>query len=69
MIKDIIDKNTETKPYSKKLEVLREHFAGCFTAEGAFDIEHFKGMMKDEIDTTTVIEPDLGASLYGALWL
>ena len=45
MIKNIIDKNTEVKPNSKKLEALREYFAGCFTAEGAFDIERFKDMM------------------------
>jgi hypothetical protein len=29
---------------------LKEHFAGCFTAEGAFDIEKFKDMMKGEVD-------------------
>lgn len=38
------------KPNSKKLEALREYFAGCFTADGAFDIERFKDMMKDEVD-------------------
>ena len=38
------------KPNSKKLEALKEYFAGCFTAEGAFDIERFKDMMKDEVD-------------------
>lgn len=40
----------EVKPNSKKLEALREYFAGCFTADGAFDIERFKDMMKDEMD-------------------
>ncbi len=50
MIKDIIDKNAEVKPNSKKLEALREYFAGCFTAEGAFDVERFKEMMKDEVN-------------------
>ena len=40
----------EVKPNSKKLEALKEYFAGCFTAEGAFDIERFKDMMKDEVD-------------------
>lgn len=52
MIKQIIENNAEVKPNSKKSEVLREHFAGCFTAEGAFDIERFKDMMKDEVDIT-----------------
>jgi adenine specific DNA methylase Mod len=50
MIKDIIDKNMEVKPNSKKLEALKEYFAGCFTAEGSFDIERFKDMMKDEVN-------------------
>lgn len=50
MIKQIIEKNMEVKPNSKKLEALKEYFAGCFTAEGAFDIERFKDMMKDEVD-------------------
>lgn len=50
MIKQIIENNTEVKPNSKKLEALREYFAGCFTAEGAFDIERFKDMMKDEVN-------------------
>ena len=40
----------EVKPNSKKLEALKEYFAGCFTAKGAFDIERFRDMMKDEVD-------------------
>ena len=50
MIKQIIDKNSEVKTNSKKLEALKEYFAGCFTKEGTFDIERFKEMMKDEVD-------------------
>ncbi len=50
MIKQIIENNAEVKPNSKKLEALRECFAGCFTAEGAFDVERFKEMMKDEVN-------------------
>ena len=50
MIKQIIDKNVKVKPNSKKLEALKEYFAGCFTKEGAFDIERFKEMMKDEVE-------------------
>ena len=50
MIKQIIENNAEVKPNSKKLEALREYFAGCFTADGAFDIERFKDMMKDEVN-------------------
>lgn len=50
MIKQIIENNAEVKPNSQKLEALKEHFAGCFTAEGAFDIERFKVLMKDEVN-------------------
>lgn len=50
MIRQIIEKNAEVKPNSKKLEALKEYFAGCFTKEGTFDIECFKQMMKDEVD-------------------
>ena len=50
MIKQIIDKNSEVKPNSKKMEALKAYFAGCFTKEGSFDIERFKEMMKDEVD-------------------
>ena len=50
MIKQIIENNAEVKPNSKKLAALREYFPGCFTAEGTFDIERFKEMMKDEVN-------------------
>lgn len=50
MIKQIIENNAEVKPNSQKLETLKEHFAGCFTAEGAFDLERFKELMKDEVN-------------------
>ncbi len=50
MIMQIIDNNNEVKPNSRKLEALKAYFAGCFTAEGAFDIERFKDVMKDEVD-------------------
>ena len=50
MIKQIIENNAEVKPNSQKLEALKEHFAGCFTAEGEFDIERFKELMKDEVN-------------------
>lgn len=50
MIKQIIENNAKVKPNSQKLEALKEHFAGCFTAEGEFDIERFKELMKDEVN-------------------
>jgi len=50
MIKEIIEDNSAIKANSKKLDALKEYFAGCFTATGAFDIEKFKDTMKDEVD-------------------
>lgn len=50
MIKQIIENNAKVKPNSQKFEALKEHFAGCFTAEGEFDIERFKELMKDEVN-------------------
>ena len=52
MIKDILTQNETIKPNSRRLEVLKEHFAGCFTKEGVFDVERFKEMIHDEVDIT-----------------
>ena len=53
MIKQIVENNAGLKPNTKKLEALREYFPGCFTAEGTFDIERFRDVMKDEVDITS----------------
>ena len=50
MIKDIFENNQNVKANSHKIEALREHFAGCFTSDGAFDMERFKEMLRDEVD-------------------
>lgn len=50
MIKDILDNNQNVKANSRKMEALREYFAGCFTSDGAFDMERFKEMLRDEVD-------------------
>lgn len=50
MIKDILVNNQDVKSNSCKMSVLREHFAGCFTPDGAFDMERFKEMLRDEVD-------------------
>ena len=50
MIKDILENNQNVKANSHKMEALREHFAGCFTSDGAFDMERFKEMLRDEVD-------------------
>ena len=50
MIKDILENNQDVKATTYKLAALREHFAGCFTSDGAFDLERFKEMLRDEVD-------------------
>lgn len=50
MIKDILVSNQDVKANSCKMSVLREFFAGCFTSDGAFDMERFKEMLRDEVD-------------------
>lgn len=50
MIKDILEKNQDVRANTTKLAALREHFAGCFTSDGAFDMERFKEMLRDEVD-------------------
>ena len=50
MIKDILVNNQDVKANSCKMSVLREYFAGCFTPDGAFDMERFKEMLRDEVD-------------------
>lgn len=39
MIKDIMMANETVTPNQKEMEILREHFPSCFTADGSFDLE------------------------------
>lgn len=50
MIKEILTNNQDVKANTNKLTALREHFAGCFNSDGAFDLERFKEMLRDEVD-------------------
>ena len=50
MIKDILENNQNVKANSHKMEALREHFAGCFTSDGAFDMERWNFVL-DNIRT------------------
>ena len=54
MIKDILENNQDVKATTYKLAALREHFAGCFTSDGAFDLERFKDMLRDEVDLSVL---------------
>lgn len=49
MIKDIIQQNENITPNSKQLDVLKEYFPACFTADGSFDVER----LKTEVAATT----------------
>lgn len=55
MIKDIQARNADAAAGQKEMEVLRKHFPQCFAADGAFDIEAFKGALPGG---TTLIRPD-----------
>lgn len=52
MIKDILDKNNSVTPGSNELEILREHFPACFSADGSFDIVRFQEYLKDKVNVT-----------------
>ncbi|HCC36767.1 MAG TPA: restriction endonuclease subunit M, partial [Treponema sp.] len=39
----------EDSPDSPEIHALREHFSGCFTADGAFDIERFREFLLGKI--------------------
>jgi DNA modification methylase len=52
MIKDTIQRNENTAPNGKQLAVLKEHFPGCFRADGSFDLERFKAEIADDTRVT-----------------
>lgn len=52
MIKDILSSNETAHAGKKELEVLRQYFPQCFTAEGKFNIETFKAALPEDIDVT-----------------
>ena len=52
MVKDIIDNNEKAQAGGKELEVLRQYFPQCFTAEGEFDIVIFRAALPAGISIT-----------------
>lgn len=52
MIRDILDKNEVVSINAKEIEVLKEYFPSCFTADGTFDIERFKSFLIDKVNIT-----------------
>lgn len=62
MLRDIIEQNEEVKVNSREVQLLREHFAGCFNNEGKFDLEKFRAMIGDEIN---IVEENQGFNFLG----
>ena len=54
MLRDIIEQNEEVKVNSREVQMLKEHFGGCFNNEGKFDLEKFRTMIGDEINIIEV---------------
>lgn len=49
MIDDIRKANESVTASSRNIAILRQHFPGCFTKDGTFDIEKFKELISDDI--------------------
>ncbi len=52
MIKDILAKNDTVAPCSKEIDILKEHFPGCFQTDGSFDIVRFQECIKNKVNVT-----------------
>lgn len=52
MIKEIKAQNENVQPSDRVMEKLHADFPQCFTNEGKFDLEKFKGLLSDKVDVT-----------------
>ena len=52
MLKNAMKANETVKANDAELKALREHFAGCFTKEGAFDLKAFSARIRDQVAVT-----------------
>lgn len=62
MLRDIIEQNEEVKVNSREVQMLKEHFGGCFNNEGKFDLEKFRAMIGDKIN---IVEENQGFNFLG----
>lgn len=62
MLRDIIEQNEEVKVNSREVQLLKEHFGGCFNNEGKFDMEKFRAMIGDKIN---IVEENQGFNFLG----
>ena len=52
MLKETLKANETVRANDAELLALREHFAGCFTKEGAFDLKAFENRIRDLVAVT-----------------
>ena len=50
MIKDIVEQNELVNINDKEVQILKEHFPGCFKLDGSFDIEKFYKKVSRKIE-------------------
>ena len=62
MLRDIIEQNEEVKVNSREVQLLKEHFGGCFNNEGKFDLEKFRTLIGDKIN---IVEENQGFNFLG----
>lgn len=62
MLRDIIEQNEEVKVNSREVQMLKEHFGGCFNNEGKFDLEKFRTLIGGEIN---IVEENQGFNFLG----
>jgi hypothetical protein len=62
MLRDIIEQNEEVKVNSREVQMLKEHFGGCFNNEGKFDLEKFRAIIGDQIN---IVEENQGFNFLG----
>ena len=62
MLRNIIEKNEDVKVNSREVQLLKEHFGGCFNNEGNFDLEKFRALIGDKIN---IVEENQGFNFLG----
>ena len=62
MLRDIIEQNEKVKVNTREVQLLKEHFGGCFNNEGKFDLEKFRAMIGDKIN---IVEENQGFNFLG----
>ena len=62
MLRDIIEQNEDVKVNSREVQMLKEHFGGCFNNEGKFDLEKFRTLIGGEIN---IVEENQGFNFLG----